>query len=210
MDGVDKAVLPNLKSWVGHIWNRDKIKPIIQLFLFSSTYWWRPLAAAAAAEGWAVCYRPRPWVLSWCFRPLSSCMSCTSCTIPESSSRKSSSEKVSYYNLHYPWKGLWNWDRARFEKIVATHHSLFYIVLWRDSEVNPLAKFPVSLSNHEGFTTIIALQQHSPLTRQHYPTVRWLSSRCLTPAIVQELVLPFWHQLLTTTFSIFTQHVWPI
>ena len=40
----------------------------------------------------------------------------------------------------------------------------------------------------------------SPLTRKFYPSGNWLSSRCLTSVIVQELVFPSWHQPLTNYF----------
>ena len=44
-----------------------------------------------------------------------------------------------------------------------------------------LAKFPVSLSNHVGFTLcMIALRQPSPLPRRFGPSEKWWSSRCLT------------------------------
>ena len=34
------------------------------------------------------------------------------------------------------------------------------------------------------FHTLIALHQHSPLSRRYYPTENWLSSRCLTLVII--------------------------
>ena len=45
--------------------------------------------------------------------------------------------------------------------------------------------------------TVIALQQHSPLAIRHYPSENWLSSKCLTSVIVQELVFLSVHQPLT-------------
>ena len=55
---------------------------------------------------------------------------------------------------------------------------------------------------------LIALQRHSPLLRKFYPSEDWLSSRCLTSVILQELVFPSGHHqlkiLLLTFLNIFS------
>ena len=48
---------------------------------------------------------------------------------------------------------------------------------------------------------LIALQQYSPLPRCFYPSENWLSSRCLTSVIMQELVSRFGHQLQIEVFA---------
>ena len=70
------------------------------------------------------------------------------------------------------------------------------------------AEFPVSLSNHVGFTPrlLYSSTHHSP--RKFYPSENWLSSRCLTSVIVQELVFPSRHQPLTSDFDLYLRFLW--
>ena len=66
------------------------------------------------------------------------------------------------------------------------------------------AEFPVSLSNHVGFTPRLLYSSttyHSPESFTHLKI--WLSSRCLTSVIVRELIFPPWFQPLTFCQLIF-------
>ena len=75
----------------------------------------------------------------------------------------------------------------------------------------------VSLSNHVGTTPRLFIYSLGTVTHQwhkpqgihssilhspegDHPSENWLRSRCLTSVIVRELVLPFWHQPLTSFY----------
>ena len=66
------------------------------------------------------------------------------------------------------------------------------------------AEFPVSLSNHVGFTPrlLYSSTHHSPESFTHLKT----GSRCLTSVMVRELAFSSWHQRLTLRWN--SSRIW--
>ena len=69
---------------------------------------------------------------------------------------------------------------------------LFFV--WRDSGLSLKCRISRLPDQPCWLHALIALQQHSPLTRKFNPSEDWLSLRCLTSVIERALVFPYWPQ----------------
>ena len=75
-------------------------------------------------------------------------------------------------------------------KIYNAIYYLYILLVWRDPGVSLKGRISRLPGQPCWLYAWIALQQHSPILRELKQSENWLSSRCLTSVIVQELVFP--------------------